>query len=1572
MKLKLLFFFLMASVVGWGQTTIFSENMGTTATGTTPIASNIFENSGIFSYVGTADVRITAPSNSYSGASGGSNIFFTNISGRYFTIYNINTLGYSNITLNLGLAKSTGNSTSLSSSQFVIEFATDYNSTTNTGTFTSLSFSNISTGANVWSLVSTIGTIPASSNLAIRFRQNHISSQVRIDDVKLVGDLPSCTSPTTQATSFTSSTITQTSATVGWTRGDGNNVLVVARQGSVVNADPANGTSYTASANFGSGDEIGTGNYVVYNGTGDTVDLTGLTPGTNYYFAVYEYHTTDTCYNLVELTGNLTTQEAPSLTTSTTLLNFGQTCFGSSEEMSFTISGTNLEAGEIFLSSNPNYTYSETSGGSSISSFTHLAGNLSPKTIYVTLTPSAAEQSNNGTIEITSTNNTPVINVGLISNSYSSVSLTTSDATNITNNSATLNGNISLINECHTVTERGFIYSKTSDDSNPLYDEVNGTTVFKIVVSGLGLGNFSAPISGLEPDTEYTFTSYLLNDNGMVWESHRTFSTLGNATHLAFNPAPPATAAVGVNLTTFRVEARRADNTIDTNFTGPITISKASGGGNMTGTVTVNAIAGIATFNNIQFDDAGTHTIAANHGSFTTLISGNIVVSYVSSYTDYFRSKPGTGNWNSPSTWESSPNGLNGWINATVYPDEEAGGVLIPVGSTVNVSSSGIYITNTNVNGILKIDTPGANPFTITGDTDYELIIENGGILDVSSEGYPSYASDSYILIKSGGKIIANPGIDTEYFLNDYLDYYGVMVFEHDAIAEWNVPAYPPSRNDLDWEIYNDDIIYPIDDTAVPIFRISNLNSDPNYSYGNFTNDNYIYAKLEINTPIPFNIDRSKNKYFMGGISGNGVVNILNTSGDIILGNNFIKPELGGNITLSIPTTNIRLKLNNGANVPEGSNFIIQSNNNTQNRSIQRTSGDINIEGILDITNIRITNSSTGSIQVNETGKIRTRHTEGLFGVNAAIIEFESNKLQLNDNSTVEYYANSNQVVSTGLDYQNLLITGSGVKTTAHGDLIVNGMTSIKSADAVLRVPRPGNIPDATPIPLDTTPNVFYALGGIDNTNGTTGKFVLSSDANLIQHNDSRNNADNSKASIVVERYVHDMDANNPVTTPVLWDYVYWSSPIKNHALRPFSPGTQTNRFYEYRESNNFFYNAPENVFYDAKGYAIRAEGTEGFTYNKTYEFKGEPNNANSYVSPILKMENNGYNLVGNPYPSNIDLDALFSTNSSNIHSVAYFWTNNTPTYYQSGASYVSNSYAIYNGTGGVPATTNATDGTTDYNVTATPDGFAKVGQGFIVKAKTHNVAGLTFNTNMRAGGNDMFFHRQVKNRFWINLSSPSQIVNTILVGYIPGATNEYEQDFDTNLMTVGSDAIYSILGTRKLAIQGKEDNFQVTDVIPIGVKFFELGKYTIDIPTREGLFETQKIYLKDKYRGNSIHDFTNGGYTFKAGPGEFKDRFEIIFKRRNISISSQASLHALADGKINIIKENDYISISSSNSLLKKVEIFNLSGRSIYQNQNINQTQLQIPAGIFGKEILIVNVETSEGEIVSKKLINN
>ncbi|MAX78591.1 MAG: hypothetical protein CL843_00245 [Crocinitomicaceae bacterium] len=76
---------------------------------------------------------------------------------------------------------------------------------------------------------------------------------------------------------------------VNWTAGNGDRRIVIAKAGSAVDVFPQDGMYYNADATFGSGDDLGNGNYVIYDGTGSSVQVTGLSNQDDYYFAVVEY-----------------------------------------------------------------------------------------------------------------------------------------------------------------------------------------------------------------------------------------------------------------------------------------------------------------------------------------------------------------------------------------------------------------------------------------------------------------------------------------------------------------------------------------------------------------------------------------------------------------------------------------------------------------------------------------------------------------------------------------------------------------------------------------------------------------------------------------------------------------------------------------------------------------------------------------------------------------------------------------------------------------------------------------------------------------------------------------------------------------------------------------------------------------------------------------------------------------------------------------------------------------------------------------------------------------------------------
>ncbi len=102
------------------------------------------------------------------------------------------------------------------------------------------------------------------------------------------------TEPTSIASNMTFSAVTQSSFQVNWNNtGDGARRIVVARKGSAVTKVPTDGVTYASSGTFaGGGANLGGEQYVVYDGTGNSFTLSGLTNTSTYHLAVFEYNGT--------------------------------------------------------------------------------------------------------------------------------------------------------------------------------------------------------------------------------------------------------------------------------------------------------------------------------------------------------------------------------------------------------------------------------------------------------------------------------------------------------------------------------------------------------------------------------------------------------------------------------------------------------------------------------------------------------------------------------------------------------------------------------------------------------------------------------------------------------------------------------------------------------------------------------------------------------------------------------------------------------------------------------------------------------------------------------------------------------------------------------------------------------------------------------------------------------------------------------------------------------------------------------------------------------------------------------
>jgi hypothetical protein len=116
--------------------------------------------------------------------------------------------------------------------------------------------------------------------------------------------------PTIQASNIIFPTVASNSITASWTNGNGSGrIVIINTSNSFVN--PSNGTNPSASTNYS-----GSGQQVVFNGTGNTVAVTNLSAGVTYWFRVYDYNgsSTSTQYNVNTATSNPNNQSSSTAT----------------------------------------------------------------------------------------------------------------------------------------------------------------------------------------------------------------------------------------------------------------------------------------------------------------------------------------------------------------------------------------------------------------------------------------------------------------------------------------------------------------------------------------------------------------------------------------------------------------------------------------------------------------------------------------------------------------------------------------------------------------------------------------------------------------------------------------------------------------------------------------------------------------------------------------------------------------------------------------------------------------------------------------------------------------------------------------------------------------------------------------------------------------------------------------------------------------------------------------------------------------------------------------------------------
>jgi alpha-tubulin suppressor-like RCC1 family protein len=518
--------------------------------------------------------------------------------------------------------------------------------------------------------------------------------------------------------------------------------------------------------------------------------------------------------------------------------------------------------------------------------------------------------------------------------------------------------------------------------------------------------------------------------------------------------------------------------------------------------------------------------------------------------------------------------------------------------------------------------------------------------------------------------------------------------------------------------------------------------------------------------------------------------------------------------------------------------------------------------------------------------------------------------------------------------------------TTWNGTVWSNGLPDL-TKQVIFTDNYTGDAFNACTLQVTGTSIVVINSGGTVHVNGAvtvdaTAVFEFQNNANLIQLKDDANTG-NVK-----------MHRNS--TPMIRLDYTAWSSPVASQNLLSFSPSTLANRFYTYEPSGTTTPSAwipvasPSTTnFTVGKGYLIRVANNWSATVASPYSgiFEGVPNNGDISIPTTI-----GFNLVGNPYPSSILADQFIDDNIARGVSALYYWTHKVAA---TGTTYPVNNYASYTKAGGVAAAAGG----------FVPNDVIPMGQGYITNVTS--AGNVLFNNNIRRSQNSQFFRSAntvERHRFWLNISDNTNDYNQLMVAYMTGATNGFDQGIDAALLTNSNTNIASLINDEKYVIQGRALAFNDNDEVALSFATDISGNFKISLNNFDGLFADQDIYLWDKM-ANIKHDIKQSEYNFNSNAGTFNERFSIVYKNGLLNNEDFEGSNNL----IVFINSSNQIIIEDSKNYLETVEIYDVSGRQLFSKNGISSNEFNV-LNSFGNQVLLVRVTNENGIVLTKKVL--
>ena len=326
------------------------------------------------------------------------------------------------------------------------------------------------------------------------------------------------------------------------------------------------------------------------------------------------------------------------------------------------------------------------------------------------------------------------------------------------------------------------------------------------------------------------------------------------------------------------------------------------------------------------------------------------------------------------------------------------------------------------------------------------------------------------------------------------------------------------------------------------------------------------------------------------------------------------------------------------------------------------------------------------------------------------------------------------------------------------------------------------------------------------------------------------------------------------------------------------------------------------------------------------------------------------WNLVGNPFPSYLNLSDFIADNSSILEST------NVAVYAYDGDDTNGSVWTIYS--------SNNSSG-----ITIAP------GQGFFVASGSAG-GNLQFNVDTQSvNGGDDFLQRQVMTpdtHFQLNLEHPNQVATTTFY-FNPHTTLGLDPGYDVGTFA-NQTSIFGLFSrladasheSVQFAVQAISNDLTETVSVPLGVVVNPGVDYEIRL-NDSSILESVQVYLKDYHTGALVL-LNNGSYQFNTNtPLNGSGRFELRFSNGSLG-NDQPTIAE----HFKAIHQFDTVLITGDFEFNDKIRIYDMLGRlTLSYTVNGNEDQIRLPKAQMARGVYLAQLNR-QGEIQTIKFIIN